>query len=673
MGMSVRASGHGRVFAGLYLMSAALASAQTLSHAPDLMFHDGFSGLGASGTANLSASDASRFLAQATFGPTDADVAFLRTRGYQSWLNVQFDPSQTKPTYEITNQTGQTAYLNWISTAPMNERIGQSNRQEAWFLGALGGVDPKDNTIIHRDQLRQRVAFALSEILVVSQENSNLSDWPTGMAYYYDALVRNAFGNYRVLLEQVTLSPAMGVYLNMMGNRRADLAQNQHPDENYAREINQLFGIGLVMLNQDGTPQLTGGQTSSTYTQNTITNFAHVLTGWNWAHCDANGYDNFVGCFTPYNTPGDWMTPMVAYETMPSKETGNPPDYNYHDNGSHADDIVDKQLLVYPGVANNGVVPNNQTAYQDLTFALDNIYNHPNVAPFISKQLIMRLVTSNPSPAYVQRVAKVFNDNRTIPWQLQMVVQAILLDPEARYGQWRSPDTFGKLREPLLALTHFWRAMHAQHSCGINVAATGTPGTDGYSPPSNYGNQPYRYAGYGTAWSTADTQYGSGIAQASLDAFTVFNFFKPSFLPSGEMASRSLFGPEFQLQTDSVIANSTNSTFGRTFWYDIHSDYDPYNHPGVHCDPGDLFGDVMVDFTQDVALAGSGSGGASDALVDAYNTRFMSGQMSPFMRQTLIDHLNTVDATTWGTDWATQRVKRALMLILTSPEYMVQK
>jgi len=178
-----------------------------------------------------------------------------------------------------------------------------------------------------------------------------------------------------------------------------------------------------------------------------------------------------------------------------------------------------------------------------------------------------------------------------------------------------------------------------------------------------YANQPYRYAGWGTAWSVADTQYGSGVAQAPLDAPTVFNFFKPGFMPAGETTTRNLRGPEFQLQTDSIIANSSNSVLGRTFWYDS----------GNVCDSGDTFGDVTVDFTQDIALTDAGPGGSSSTLVDAYNKRFMSGQMSPFMRQTLIDHLNSVDANTWGSTWKVQRVKRALYLILTSPEYMVQK
>jgi uncharacterized protein (DUF1800 family) len=627
------------------------AAAQNLSHGPDPLFHDGMEGLTA---GPFTDSDAARFLAQATFGPTDADIAHLRAIGYQAWLNEQFNAT---PTFEMD-------YLNWVVNT-LREDPGQNHRQEAWFLGALGGPDPQNNVLLHQDQLRQRVAFALSEIFVISDQNPLLAGFPLGMGYYYDILIRDAFANYRQLLEDVTLSPAMGVYLNMMGNRRADLSQNVHPDENYAREINQLFSIGLVMLNLDGTPQLdSSGQPIPTYSQTTITNFAHVFTGWNWYDCDADGYDNFANCGPNYQTNGaNFLRPMVAYESAPPNSPNAP---SYHDNGTDPiNDIANKQLLSYPGAANGGLLANGGTAASDLRFALDNIFHHPNVGPFICKQLIQRLVTSNPSPAYVARVATVFNNDGTgTRGNLKAVVQAILLDPEARYGQWRNPDTFGKLREPLLTVTHYWRAMGAQHKCGQTNPANGN------NAAINYANQPYRYAGYGTAWNTNGTQYG-GVAQASLDAFTVFNFFKPSFAPSGEIASRGLVAPEFQLQTDSIIANS-NNTFAYWMLYN-GQDLDEI------CDPNDIFGDVKVPHARDVALAGSGNGGPADPadrLVDAYNKRFLSGQMSPFMRKTLLDVLNPIDSS-WaypqGSDWRLQRIDRALYLIFTSPEYMIQK
>ena len=638
-------------------------AATPLSHGPDPLFHDKFEGITA---GPFSDSDASRFLAQATFGPIDSDIANLRSLGYSGWLNQQFAAA---PTYEMN-------YLNWVVNT-LGEAVGQNNRQEAWFLGALGGPDPQNNALIHSDQLRQRVAFALSEILVISDQNPTLDGFSLGMDYYYDILIRDAFGNYRQLLQDVTLSPAMGVYLNMMGNQRANAAQNIHPDENYGREINQLFSIGLYMLNTDGTQKLSGGQPIPTYTQTTVTNFAHVFTGWNWADCDSNGttqfsQDNFTYCGPDYDTNGgNFLTPMIAFDTTNPLYPDNSP--SYHDNGTDAvNDISNKQLLSYPGAASGGVLANGGTAATDLAFALDNIFNHPNVSPFISKQLIQRLVTSNPSPAYVQRVATVFNNDGTgTRGNLKAVVQAILLDSEARLGQWQNPVTFGKLREPLLPLTHYWRAMGAQHKCGQNIAAVGTPGTDGYSPPSEYANQPYRYAGYSTAWSTdQSTSYGVGVDQQSLDALTVFNFFKPAYIPPGEMTTDGLYGPEFQIATDSIVAG-TNNTIAS---YALYGNYDLSDT----CDPNDQFGDVRVNHSQDVALAGSGQGGPtdpSDRLVDEYSKRFMSSQMSPYMRNQLVSYLNTIDHT-WANgseDWRLERVYRALYLVLTSPEYMIQK
>lgn len=619
-----------RICAVAVLMAGAVAAA-TPDRLPGPMFHDGMEDLAA---GPFSDGDAARFLAQATFGPTDADIAHLRQVRYSAWLNEQFTAA---PTSHL-------GYYNWVANT-LNEGVGSTTTREAWFLGALGGPDPQNNLIVHNDQLRQRVAFALSEIFVVSDQNTLIAQFPNGSAYYYDLLVNNAFGNYRTLLEQVSLSPTMGVYLNMQANRRANLSQNIHPDENYAREINQLFSIGLVKLNADGTPQLSAGQPIPTYNQAVVTNFAHVFTGWNWFDC-APG--NFTGCGPDYTNGTNFQTPMAAFAA-------------FHDNGTDpANDFSNKQLLSYPGAVNGGVLADGGTPQSDLAFALNNIFNHPNVGPFIGKQLIQRLVTSNPSPQYVARVTGVFNDDDTpahVRGNLKAVVQAILLDPEARYGQWRQPESFGKLREPLLRLTHFWRAMGARHHCGNNYTAGATT--------YHYANQPYRYAGYVTAWGTADSIYGSGVGQAPLNSATVFNFFRPSYLPPGEMTMAGLLGPEFQINTDTLIVNSTNSTAGKSWAFDLSS----------ACDPNDDIGEVKINRAQDAALAGSANGGPADPadrLVDAYNLRFMSGQMSPFMRQTLLSVLNPIGSAD-GTDWKQQRINRALLLIQTSAEYMIQK
>ena len=590
--------------------------------------------------SGVSDNDAARFLNQATFGTTDADIAHLRSVGYASWLAEQFDPNVSPPTRELD-------FFNWVSNT-LHEPATDDTLAEAWFLGALGGPDPKNPVVVRKDQLRQRVAFALSEIFVVSRKNPLIDEFPNGSAYYYDILVNDAFGNYRKLLEDVTLSPAMGVYLNMIGNQRADSTQNIHPDENYAREVNQLFSVGLVLLNGDGTPQLSNGQPIPTYTQDTVKAFAHVFTGWNWSDCNASD-GQFIYCGPDWEAGADWIQPMLAFDA-------------YHDNGTHgADDLSSKQLLKYPSAANGGVLADGGTPATDLKFALDNIFNHPNVAPFFGRQLIQHLVTSNPSPAYVQRVAAVFNNNGAgIRGDLQAVVRAILLDPEARAPLAAQADSFGKLREPLLRLTHVWRAMGARHTCGNNTTRTND---DGSVTTFHYASQPYRYAGYNSAWGT---DYYLG--QTPLNANSVFNFFRPAFVPPGEMTQRHLFGPEFQITTDSGIVQVSNDAYVRSMYYDISET----------CDTDDDYGDVRINHAQDVALAGSAKGGPSDPsdrLVDAYNTRFMSGQMSSYMRQILIEYLNRIDST-WvdaGEDWRLERVKRALYLVLTSPEYAIQK
>jgi len=610
------------------LTLCAQSQAAGLSHFPDPMFHDGMEG---STAGPFNDADAARFLAQATFGPTDVDIAHLRSlaagnggAGYQAWLDEQFAAT---PTLMLD-------YYGWV-TGTLHENPGDTTIKEAWLRGALGGTDPQNNSINHSDQLRQRVAFALSEIFVISEQNTMLDQNPDGQSYFYDVLVNNAFGNYRALLEQVTLSPTMGVYLNMIGNPRANLTLNQHPDENYAREVNQLFSIGLFMLKDDGTPVLSGGVPVATYGQAVVTAFAHVFTGWNWADWATYCGGAFWPCYPHGN---DFITPMVAYPS-------------YHDDGTHTDDMLNKQLLSYTGAQNAGLLVGGSavinTPYYDLTFALDNIFHHPNVGPFISKQLIQRLVTSNPSPQYVQRVTAIFNNDGTgTRGNLGAVVKAILLDAEARYGQFWAPTTFGKLREPDLRVTHFWRAMNAVHICGTGFA-------DGF-----YVN-PYRYSGYSTGYGLGDTIYGSGVGQAVLNANTVFNFFRPDFIPSGEMAGLGLLGPEFQINTDTLISNSANSTFGKAIYYDTS---DACTGPGNSYAGGP--GEVAADRTSDAAFL-TANGAA--ALIDKYNTRFMSGQMSPFMRQTLLTWMNSLGGT------SKQRVNALLAMLLTSPEYMIQK
>ncbi len=572
------------------LLLATSAYAQ-LSHKLDTLLNDSFDGIGGGPNSD---SDAARFLAQSTFGPTLTDIQHLRQIGYNAWLAEQF----TAPaSHELS-------YLQWVATLPAGQNtVDQRERFSAWLINALGTPDPSNNHVAPSDQLRQRVAFALSEIFVVSDRNGALYQQPFSLASYYDLLADDAFGNYRQLLTDVTLHPAMGTYLSMLGNQKLDPIKNTLPDENYAREVLQLFSIGLFMLSTDGSIILSNGHPVATYDQSVVSAFARVFTGWNFRDTgdDPSCSANYDFCY-PFNAGRPaWRLPMQAVEA-------------YHDTAA-------KNLLVYSGVANGGVLPPNASAQSDLDAALDIVFNHPNVGPFIGKQLIQRLVTSNPSPAYVQRVAQAFNNNGLgIRGDLRSVVSAILLDPEARYGQWRSPDTFGKLREPMLKLTHMWRVMGAYSTNGrfdMSIA----------DPAAEYGEMPLR-------------------------APSVFNFFRPDFQQPGEVSNLGLVSPEFQIVTPILITSAPNDIQMRIFEFYAGNPYSYANLPAS----------IVMDET-------SGLAANPEQLLNRFSLLFLSQQMSPFMHQTLIDQLNATPNNNGGRD----RVGQTLYLILTSPEYSVQK
>ena len=355
----------------------------------------------------ISETQSVRFLTQSTFGATTESIDHLSENGYDFWLDEQFSlpASYHRPLVE---------------EYPNDDLLNQTHRYEVWWRTVLTSDD----------QLRQRVAWALSQIFVISDQ-SNLVVFPYAVAGYYDILVKNAFGNYRDLLEEVTLSPIMGIYLSMLGNEKPNLDLNIRPDENYAREVMQLFSIGLVKLNIDGSIQLdSNNQPIPTYDQDVIKGFAHVFTGW--------GFANSASWYEPSY---DVISPMQAFE-------------DFHD-------TADKQLL------DGFTINSGGNAQSDLDAALDNIFNHPNVAPFISYQLIQRLVTSNPTSDYVEIVASIFNDNGLgVRGDLKAVVKAILTDDEAISENNLRSDTFGKLKEPLLRFSQMWRAFEASADSG---------------------------------------------------------------------------------------------------------------------------------------------------------------------------------------------------------------
>lgn len=442
--------------------------------------------IGAAVSAPLDDSfDAARFLHRASFGPSTDDIDTLKRIGYRDWLSMQLalPPTFMLPATRARSEPRWAEHVN------------------SWFKLAVNAPD----------QLRQRTAFALSQLLVVS-DRSELSAQQAALANYYDILIANSFGNFRTLLEEVTLSPVMGDYLSMKGNQKADPANNIRPDENYAREILQLFSIGVTKLQLDGSIVTdSDGLPVPTYDQRTVEGFAQVFTGWHFRDVDNWNYPN----------DADWFSPMQAYD-------------EYHDKEP-------KTLL------DGLTLPGGQTAEQDLQAALDNIFNHPNTGPFVSQHLISQLVTSNPSPQYIERVATVFNDDGDgTRGNLAAVVTAILLDNEALQGYRNTPASFGKLREPLIRLVAMWRAF----------------GGNPDHPDFEYG------------W------IGEQLAQAPLQSPTVFNFYSPSFSQAGAIRTAALKSPVFQIHNESSIISITSTLLAHSLWHNTgDGNFDPSRAP----------------------------------------------------------------------------------------------
>ena len=591
--------GGGRPLAVLAGLFALFCTAAAWASAVPVIFKTGFETVG--GPNELSAEEAARFLDQASYGGRLQDIAHLRTVGVNAWLDEQFAApiSLQQPYLDFVRQT---------------EGVYQQHRLEAWFIHSAQLADPSNPSHTHSDQLRQRVAFALSEVMVVSDRNAALLFQPWALGSYYDMLAQHAFGNYRDLLEAVTLHPAMGRYLSMLGNRKTDVALNIRPDENYAREVLQLFSIGLHQLNLDGSRVLDGeGQPIPTYDQNVVRGFAHVFTGWNFSDCTVGTYaDCEPG--NPYEAP--WFTPMAAFEA-------------FHDN------TTSKQLLTYPGVTlPGGVLTAGGSAQVELDAALDNIFMHPNVGPFMARHLIQRLVTSNPTPGYVQRVASVFNnDGSGVRGDLGAVVRAILTDNEARNGPALLGQNFGKLREPITRLVRLWRV----------------------APGASVNGRVFQY-------SHPDDEYG----QRPLGSPSVFNFFKPDFAQAGEIRDAGLVSPEFQIHNDVQLVTMPNALGWRIFYF----------YQGTAYDVAQADEETLMDYSALKALAADPA-----ALVDHLDLVMMSGQMSSYMRDTLLQRLNDPnlpDRLPGQPDGAPfdlplHRVQQALYLIVTSPEFSIQK
>jgi len=510
---------------------------------------------------NITKAEAFRFLNQATMGATEAEANRVIAFGYEGWINEQL----ARPA------SLQLPHLQMLPVPAMNIQDLHRDRVDVWFRNAING----------QDQLRQRVAFALSEIMVVSQVGA-LGNLPYSVASYNDLLATRGLGNFRDLIEAVTLHPAMGVYLSMLGNQRPDPQRNIRPDENYARELMQLFTIGLVELNLDGTPRLDNmGQPIPTYSQPIIEGFAHAYTGWSYA-----GAPNLPQARP---TAQNQVLPMQLYAT-------------YHDTGPK---------LVLGGVT----IPANQTGVQDLDAALDNIFAHPNVGPFIAQRLIQRLTASNPSHDYVRRVAQRFNDNgRGVRGDLAAVVAAILLDPEARGV---STSTTGKLKEPLLRLTQLWRAYNGHAADGSFRA---------FANPSG------------------------SLGQGPLQAASVFNFFGPDYAPPGEIRNLGLVAPELEIATEYQNTQLTNTFRGYTFSRNSRT-------AGLGADA------IAINIEAEVAVAAD-----ANALVNLVVDKLLAGQVSATLRAEMTNLVGRYGATD-----GPNRSAQAIYSVITSPEYALQQ
>ena len=493
--------------------------------------------------AQVSSAAARRFLEQAAFGPSPNDAATVQTVGFQPWLTYQFTMPPVSNYNSITNDQGglPTQFLT--------------------------------NAVSNPDQLRQRVAFALSEIFVTSLEKLI---WNGNMVSYQNTLLNDAFTNYRQIMEDVTLSPAMGQYLDMGNNAMADPTTGAVANENYAREMMQLFTIGTAMLNQDGSLQLDSNNLPiPTYSQFTITEFARVYTGWTYA--------------PPAGQPVEWDAYYSAGNMVPYPAE--------HDAGS-------KQLLL------GYVAPAGLTNQQDLDGALDNIFNHPNVGPFVAKQLIQHLVKSNPSAAYISRVAAAFNNNGSgVRGDMQATITAILLDPEARANDNGGNDqpTDGHLQEPPLYLAGIFRAFGGQ----VN--------------DQNY--------------------YSTEMANMGEDVFSspsVFNYFAPDYGVPGT----TLMGGEFQIFTPNQAILRTN---------EVTALMSQYSNPVVDYGPGATF-----DLTPFLPLASNPA-----TLVSALDLTLTHGVMPAAMKSAI------TTAVAANPNGALRQVQQACYMILTSNYYNV--
>lgn len=532
--------------------------------------------------------EAVRFLLQAQFSASDEEIAALRTQGYEPWLTAQ-----------MATPVSQTAF-DWLSSKGYDQIT-----TNAFFDNFYPGDYALWQQVLSSpDGVRKRAALALSEIFVVGFSSLDIAWRSQAIAYYWDQLNANAFGSFRKLLEDVTLNAAMGVFLNTKGNQKEDARTGRQPDENYAREVMQLFTIGLDQLNLDGTSKKDAqGNVIPTYTQSDISGLARVFTGYDW--------DRTGNVKTPDARNNGRIISDAKFAKLPMTLDGtkfDPPT------------TVSRHSALEASFLGTTIAANTDGTVA-LKTALDTLANHPNVAPFISKQLIKRLVTSNPSPEYVQRVATKFNDNGSgVRGDLRAVFIAILTDADARSSATLTQNSFGKVREPIVRLAQWARTF------GATSASGNWPLTDQSSP-------------------------GSALGQSPMRAPSVFNFFRPGYVPANtSIATSNLVAPEFQLVSEVSTAAYVN------YMANVASN----NLAGR---------DIKASYTKELALITD-----VPALVNRLSLLLTAGQLSESTKATIRTAVESIAVTATSSDTAKlNRLATAIVLVMAAPEYLVQK
>lgn len=533
------------------------------------------------------AMEAARFLSQATLGYDHKTLSDVAEKGFEPWIDeqIQIPQSQMEATVQsVFEETVEWYYLNGGDPEDVATRPYWTHFNYAWW----------ENHMNSQDLLRQRIAFALSEIFVISAD-SELGDHGAGLASFYDMLLQHSFGNFEELLYDVALHPCMGYYLSHLNNPREILSENIHPDENFAREIMQLFSIGLYQLNQDGSRKVDStGNWIPTYDQTDIKELAKVFTGLSVGDVMDNPWTD-----QPYFGLGiyvaDMTVPMIMWDV-------------WHEPASKT-------------IVNGYVIPAGQAPLQDIEDAIHQLFLHPNVGPFIGKLLIQRLVTSNPSPAYISRISAVFaNNGNGVRGDMAAVIKAILLDPEARSCASSNQDHFGKLREPLLRYTHFTKAIPLEHY-------------------------------YGRFWNVT---YGFYLAtqQMPFGSRTVFNFFLPDHQPLGPISENGLVGPEYQIHNSLTSVEYINMVNDWAVWgyiMDSWEEGNPYVTYNI---------DEFKPFARD-----------PEVLINRLDMIFTHGSLSENTRQIIKDAITPLI----NGDYRNDRVRLALYLMLISPDYNVMR